>query len=284
MVNKIAVWISILSLLSIYTAGGMTNNTLLEIRGKIYPQPEKTSTPVGKYVFHSAVSQKNLLRLQRKSLFSLPEPSSITAQPVTIRLLAVRVAFLQEIPDDPTTTGDGAFDFRPFDQFVAEEGHEIDPSPHNKEYFQAHLQALKNYWETVSEGKLNIVFDVFPATSDIVYELPESMAHYGSQRPDSGLGEFFTDAWNLVDQLTPSIDFSQYQSFVIFHAGSDQQSNLSFSPTNTPNDLFTGFIMVGNPVPVDGGAFQIGEGLIIPETVSQENRIGARNAVLAHEF
>lgn len=284
MSNKIAGWISILSLLSIYTAMGMANNSILEIRGKIYPQPEKTSAQIGKYVFHSAVSQKNLLKLQRESLFGLPEPSSISAQPVTIRILAVRVAFLQEIPDDLTTTGDGTFDFRPDSVFFAQEGHQIDPSPHNKEYFESHLQALKNYWEAVSEGKLNIVFDVFPAASDIVYELPHPMVYYGSQRPDSGLGKFFSDAWKLVDQLTPSIDFSLYQSFVIFHAGSDQQSNLSFSPTNTPNDLFTGFIVMGSPVPVDGGAFQIGEGLIIPETVSQDTRIGALNAVLAHEF
>jgi len=282
--HKIAGWFAIFSLLSICTAGGMTNNSILEIRRKIYPQPEKSSAQVGKYIFHSAISQKNLLGLQRKSLFSLPEPSSISAQPVTIRILAVRVAFLQEIPDDPTTTGDGTFDFRPDSVFFAQEGHQIDPSPHNKEYSESHLQALKNYWEVVSEGKLNIVFDVFPAASDVVYELPRPMAYYGSQRPDSGLAEFFKDTWNLVDQLTPSIDFSQYQSFVIFHAGSDQQSNLSFSPTNTPNDLFTGFIVMGNPVPVDGGVFEIGEGLIIPETVSQDTRIGALNAVLAHEF
>ncbi len=270
--------------LSLVLAQTASMGGILEIKEKIYPQPEKTSAQPGIPYFNSAVSQKNLLGLKRKSLHSLPDPSSISTQPITIRILAVRVAFLQEIPDDPTTTGDGTFDFRSFDQFVTEEGHEIDPSPHNKEYFEAHLQALKNYWETVSEGKLNIVFDVFPATSDIVYELPESMAHYGSQRPDSGLGEFFTDAWKLVDQLTPSIDFSQYQSFVIFHAGSDQQSNLSFSPTNTPNDLFTGFIIMGDPVPVDGGTFSIEEGLIMPETVSQDTRIGALNAVMAHEF
>ena len=254
------------------------------IKQKIYPVPEKTYSAAARYEFHSAVSQNNLLGLQRKSLFSLPEPSSISAQPVTIRILAVRVTFLQEIPDDPSTTGDGTFDIRPFNQFIAEEQHEIDPSPHKKEYFQAHLQALKNYWEAVSEGKLNLAFDVLPTDSDEVFELAHPMAYYGSQRPDSGLAELFTETWQQVDQLNPSLDFSQYQSFVIFHAGSDQQSNLSFSPTNTPNDLFTGFIVMGSPVPVDGGAFQVGEGLIIPETVSQDTRIGALNAVLAHEF
>ena len=261
-------------------------NQILEVRQKLYPQPEKTRAEGKSYLFHSAVSQKNLLGLERKSLFSLPEPSSISAQPATIKILAVRVSFPREIPDDPTTTGNGVFDMRPFEDFRIEEGHEIDPSPHDDAYFRSHLEALNNYWSTVSKGKIDLQYDVYPLASYIFYELPHGMAYYGQQRPDSGLGELFQDTWQLVDQQNPEIDFSQYQAFIIFHAGSDQQSNLSFSPTNTLKDLFTAFILMGegDSVSVDSGAVLIGEGLIMPETVSQDTRIAALNAVMAHEF
>src|SRR3989304_4610465 len=111
------------------------------VKEKIYPRPEKTYAADQSNRFHSAVSQKNLLKLVRQTPFSLPEPSSLNPIPDTVKVLAVRVAFQKEIPEDPTTTGDGTFDFRPFTQFVAEEGHEIDPSPHGKAYFETHLQA-----------------------------------------------------------------------------------------------------------------------------------------------
>jgi len=260
------------------------SDKLLTIKEKIYPQAEKTYTsPVGAQ-FQSNVSQKNLLGLKRQTPYSLPEASSITIQPVTIKVLAARVTFQKEIPDDPTTTGDGTFDFRDTTQFKAEEGHLIDPAPHGKAYFESHLEALKNYWETVSKGKLIIEYDVLPAADTEVFQLPQSMAYYGQKPPVLGLSEFFRDTWELVDSLNPLLKFDFYQAFVIFHAGSDQQSNLSFSATPTPNDLFTGFIIMGEPVWVEGGLVPIEEGLIIPETVSQDTRIGALNAIFAHEF
>lgn len=260
------------------------SDKLLTIKEKIYPQAEKTYTSPVTAQFQSSVSQKNLLGLKRQTPYSLPEASSLSTQPVTIKILAARVAFQKEVPDDPTTSGDGTFDFRDTTQFKAEEGHLIDPAPHGKAYFESHLEALKNYWETVSKGKLILEYDVLPTGETEVFQLPQPMDYYGQNPPDSGLSEFFRDTWELVDSLNPLLKFGFYQAFVIFHAGSDQQSNLSFSATPTPHDLFTGFIIMGEPVLVDGGLVQIEEGLIIPETVSQDTRIGALNAILAHEF
>ena len=112
--------------------------------------------------------------------------------------------------------------------------------------------------------------------------LPQPMAHYGEQPPQYGLTEFYFDAFHAADTSNPEIDFSDYDVYCVFHAGSDRQSDIGFPPT--PNDLFTGFILLGRPIPVDGGANVITEGLILPETVSQDSRIVVLNSVLAHEF
>ena len=67
--------------------------------------------------WHSMVSQKNLLNLQRETQFSLPKskngrPIGLEVQSDTLRLLALKIEFETEDPDDPTTTGNGNFEDR----------------------------------------------------------------------------------------------------------------------------------------------------------------------------
>ncbi len=233
--------------------------------------------------WHSSVSKKNLLNLERRTPLGLPLQGSSLLQPRTIRILALRVEFQEEISDDPQTTGRGLFDRRDTVTFKQEEGHLIDPSPHYKKYFEKHLQALNNFWETVSNGKLTLQYEVFPQAETATYQLSKTMGYYGSQRPDSGLAEFFKDALKLADTDT-SINFAQYDAFIIFHAGSDRQNDLGSLVAPTPYDLFTGFIILADSVDVDAGNVVIREGIIAPESPSQDNRVVALNAVLAHEF
>jgi M6 family metalloprotease-like protein len=115
------------------------------------------------------------------------------------------------------------------------------------------------------------------------------MSYYGAEG-DSGwtdprdqLGHFFIDAITLADTSDPLIDFSLYDAVIIFHAGSDQQNNIPFI-YDTPDDFYTGFIIMAEPVMVDNGMVGIQEGTLMPETASQDNRITALNAVMAHEF
>jgi M6 family metalloprotease-like protein len=240
--------------------------------------------------FKSQVSQKNLLRLKRERRFGLPvSGKEYYAQVETLKVLGIRVEFEKEVPDDPKTTGDGLFDRRTYQQHYADDGHIIDPPPHYRKYFLAHLRALNNYWSTVSKGKLVLKYEVYPLDETLTYQLPHTISYYGDPEsayyPFEGLRKFFHDSFHLVDLISPEIDFSEYDCFIIFHAGSDRQSDLgSFSPTYTPDDLFTGFIVTGDTVLVDGGSFGITEGVLMPETRSQDNRIGALNAVFAHEF
>jgi len=247
--------------------------------------------------FKSDVSRKNLLGLKRETPYSLPFlPKLVPSQTKTLRILAIRVEFQEEIPDDPRTTGNGLFDMRTQDEFELQEGHLIDPSPHDTLFFKKHIDALHNYWWVVSEEQLALEGEVFPKSESLAYRLPHPMVHYGA--PDSSLSvkvemlrQFFHDSFNLADSFSVHgdpqiyhIDFSRYDCFVIFHAGSDLQSDLGELVNPTPGDLFSGFIMLGDTVWVNDGTFPITEGLFMPETRSQDNRITALNAVFAHEF
>ncbi len=234
--------------------------------------------PVRPPIFIGRPSQKNLLKLERDTPFGLPKT---VLQENTLRMLAIRVEFVREDPDDPTTTGDGTFDLRDSTQFKEETGHLFDAAPHDSAYFGKHIEALSRYWYTVSNGKVSIEGTVYPPEPEAVYTLPHPIAHYGKQAPEYGLTEFYFDAFRIADSVNPEINFCAYDVFCVFHAGSDRQNDWM---QNTTNDLFTGFIILGQPIPVDGSTCFITEGLIMPETASQDNRIVVINALFAHEF
>ncbi len=271
---------------------------LLRIQGKKNLIPtERSNLPYHRPGFKSDVSFRNLLQLERDTPFSLPRFSKLSsAQTKTLKILAIRVEFQEEDPDDPLTTGNGLFDMRAPEEFYEQEGHMIDPAPHDTLFFKKHIQALHNYWWTVSNGQLALEGEVFPKHESLAYRLPHPMAHYGA--PDSSLSgkvemlrQFFHDSFNLADSfsvyedpLTYGIDFSQYDCYVIFHAGSDLQSDLGELVAYTPGDLFTGYIRLGDTVWVNGGSFPIRDGIFMPETKSQDNRVSALNAEFAHEF
>jgi M6 family metalloprotease-like protein len=278
--------------------GGGSSEKILPVKKLTQPQLIEKSfvNHLGKG-FKSNVSQKNLLHLKREHLFSLPilaKPSISYTE--TLKVLGIRVEFQEEDPDDPKTTGNGLFDMRTQEKFLQDEGHAIDPSPHDTLYFKKHILALHNYWWTVSKGKLAIEGEIYPKSETLAYRLPHPMSHYGA--PDSSLSgkvemlrQFFHDSFNLADSLSRDgdssiyrIDFEnkKYDSFVIFHAGADQQGDLGELVAPTPGDLFTGFIVLGDTVYVEGDI--ITEGLFMPETESQDNRVTALNAVFAHEF
>ncbi len=294
--ESLAVMIAVLVCLSADAHSGSEHLLRLGEKQILVPA-EKSTQPKVPPGFRSDVSIRNLLELKRETPFSLPRFSKLTpVQTKTLKILAIRVEFQEEIPDDPRTTGNGLFDMRSQDEFFEQEGHLIDPSPHDTLFFKKHIEALSNYWWTVSNGQLALEGEVFPKAEYLAYQLPYPMVHYGA--PDSSLGvkvemlrQFFHDSFNLADSISLNedpqvygIDFSQYDCFVIFHAGSDLQSDLGELVSPTPGDLFTGYIRLGDTVWVNGGTFPITDGMFMPETKSQDNRVSALNGVFAHEF
>ncbi|MCS7210913.1 MAG: T9SS type A sorting domain-containing protein [Chloroherpetonaceae bacterium] len=129
------------------------------------------------------------------------------------RILAVMVEF--QADNDPRTTGTGQFGGLPY--LVAAGDTVIDPLPHDRAYFQRKLEFLKHYFETCSDGKTRIAYTV----PNRIYRVSKVMSEYSPRRGEDTrrLAELVREVWTLVDAQSPELDFSQFDCFIIFHAG-----------------------------------------------------------------
>ncbi|MEX0681513.1 MAG: T9SS type A sorting domain-containing protein [Balneolales bacterium] len=155
----------------------------------------------------------------------------------TIRILAVMAEFREE--ENRFTTGNGTFDLpflkRDDDEIV------IDPLPHDQSYFEAHLEFAKNYFHSVSGGRLTIEYQVL---QDVI-QLDEPMSTYSpiGENDDENykLAHLARDAWSKVrDADLP--DLSGYEQertlFIVFHAGSGRNIELlGTTLKKTPQDI-----------------------------------------------
>jgi len=131
----------------------------------------------------------------------------------TLKILGVMVEFQQDA--DGTTAGNGKFG----SIYSQNYGNNIlDPLPHNQQYFETHLEFVKNYYNKVSKDKLTIEYYVLPDT----FSVSQRMRNY-SPPPGSSdftpLADFSIEAWTIADQIYPGFIFSEYDVFLIFHAG-----------------------------------------------------------------
>ena len=131
----------------------------------------------------------------------------------TIKILAVIADFQQD--KDDATTGNGKFG----SVYTKDYGQKIlDPLPHDDKYFNAHLEFVKNYYRRVSNGKVVVEYTVLPNTITV----SKTMRNYS---PDSKsedfkpLGNFAAEVWKKADSINPGFNFSDYNMFIIFHAG-----------------------------------------------------------------
>ena len=207
--------------------------------------------------------------------------SAATAADAEWRILALRVDFPRENPDEPTTTGVGAFDLRSAEDYALP----YDLPPHDRAYFERHLTALARYYEVVSEGRVEISSEVFPRVAQQAYTLPQPMLHYGNGRTTEEIGvkwiELVGDALHaaLADPDSPRLD--EFNSFLVFHAGVGYE-------TGELNDIRSVFLSEsdfarfnGGPLTVDGA--EIDQAWILPESPSLNGRAGL-NGLLAKFF
>jgi len=218
-------------------------------------------------------------------------------EPDVLRVLLVRVAFASNRDSQLTTvSGNGDFMLEPL---VDPGPLEIDPPPHNRAYFQAHMEGLSEYYRFQSGGRLLIETTVLPEGENDSYKLSD-VADYGP-----GAGSFWSlesletlvqDMITTCDQgvLDDGLGFSlaDYDdqtpfTYVVFvHAGSDWQSDIN---QDSPNDIPTFFVNLGEPVALQGvnPAGQPGllsECSVVPETTNQDGAVGSIAAALYHEF
>lgn len=224
------------------------------------------------------------------------QPRALSVVPDTVRVFAIMVDFQQDT--DPRTTGNGRFNLQPTNARL------IDPPPHDSAYFAYKLQFLENYFRKTSNGKLIVKGEVFGTRITLSKEMSAySPAKDGSN--DRPLADLVVESWRRADSLYPSIQFSRYHAFIIFHAGVgrdiDLVSLLGFDPT--PNDIPS--LYVGLPtlrrflndpsyagVPVNSGTVRITNTIILPETETRVIESGGRpdtlqlgiNGLLANSF
>lgn len=174
------------------------------------------------------------IRLFNEFCIDRPKPKDGKA---IYNVLALRVEFIEDT--DSLTTGNGKMDSIGFG--VPDDGLYYDP-PHDKIYFERQMQFLSNYYKSNSFGNIEIEFVVKPDNQTVSYQLPHKMEYYSGYDhydPNSGFVYFNTyamemglvrllvDAIALADQ-DPSIDFSDYDEILIFHAGCLFQTSLNF--------------------------------------------------------
>lgn len=219
------------------------------------------------------------LMVSRDDAFSSPRMSSLGVD--TVNILAVMVQF--QIDNDIGTSGNGQFDL----STPAEPG--LDAPPHNRQYFQDHLTFLGNYYSNVSKGNVLIRATLV----DSVFTLQNAMARYSPPKtgPNTAVGDLARDTWQLVDASGLVQDFSQYNCFIVFHAGVgrdvDLVSIVGYDPT--PRDIpslylglnafkeFYGATYEG--IPVRNG-FKITNTIIMPETETREIPATPQNVLL----
>ena len=202
----------------------------------------------------------------------------------TWNVILVRISFQSDRSGSLTSirTG-GDFDFAPDGTSV------IDPTPHNRSYFESHMEAMARFFDFQSCGAVEITCDVLPAGENGSYKLTD-LADYGpgksGQWTTEMLVKFVQDAVTACDDSLQSdgypVRLSDYDAIVLAHAGANLQSDVL---GNSPNDIpsFYARLGDGDEIVVEGG-YVVTELSVIPETSIQDGYNGGIAAVLAHEF
>ncbi len=216
----------------------------------------------------------------------------------TIKVLVLKVEFVED--GDSITTGTGKMDLIGFGS--PDDGLNYDP-PHTKLYFQHHMEFLNNYFKSNSFGDLQVDFKVKPDYPTANYQLPQKMVYYSgfdhfdaengivyfnTYGQEMGLVRILADAVAAADQ-DPSIDFSQYDAMIIFHAGTLLQSSFNFLrfgdiPSATVPDTAVKYYL-GHPILANSGSDTIDYPVSINAEMGRVNEymVGEVGTVV-HEF
>ncbi|WP_069130331.1 T9SS-dependent M6-like inactivated metalloprotease [Rhodohalobacter halophilus] len=234
-----------------------------------------------KHLKSSGISFLSLLFLcilHTPPLFS-QSPISIS-EPVEgdLKILAVMVEFQPD--ENPYTSGNGTFDDGAV-SYLENPGTNIDALPHNRQYFEAHLEFTKNYFQRMSDGKLIIEYFVLPE----IVRLPKEMAEYSPIGPEpdlSILSELTKDVWESLSEVeVPNSFIGENTAFVIFHAGIGRDIELTGTTLNrTPQDIPSVYLsqsaladMFDDPnfsgFPLQNGDLLVSNTLILPRTLTR---------------
>ncbi|HEC78279.1 MAG TPA: T9SS type A sorting domain-containing protein [candidate division WOR-3 bacterium] len=230
MLNKIITYLFLITILF--------GERITIVRNKIINNPPQPPQAALTLKFLDSGSTMSVKRFQSMRLFrNFKLPPKIGEGKATLKVLVLRVEFVED--DDPTTTGNGKMDLIGFGE--PEDGLYYDP-PHSKVYFQRQMQFLSNFYKSNSFGNLIVEATVKPDQPTACYQLPHKMAYYSgfdhydestgfvyynTYGMEMGLVRILADAVAAADQ-DPTVDFSDYDALLIFHAGTLLQTSLNF--------------------------------------------------------
>jgi hypothetical protein len=205
-----------------------------------------------------------------KHLSTIPGKAVLSTASDTLKILAVMVDFQEDKYD--ATIGTGKFG----SHYTKVYGDTIlDPLPHDSNYFSDHLLFAKNYYKRVSKGKLEIKYNVLPQVITVSKNMRDYSPTYNSNDL-TPLGQFAQEVWSLADQKFSNIKFSDYNLFIIFHAGVSNGLDLgTFSIDRNMPSVYMGTVTLKK---IFGNQFagfstksgQINNSIILPETESRE--------------
>ena len=199
----------------------------------------------------------------------------------TLNVVAIMVEF--EPDSNRLTSGTGIFGPGGLPYLENVVNQRVEPLPHDKYYFESHLEFAKNYFEKSSDGQLNISYQVLPQ----VYRLDKKMEEYsptGETFTNEKIAYLIRDSWAKVNEnggfdatgLNPD-----ETAFVIFHAGIGRDIELTGTTLDiTPLDIPSIYLskkgigdLLDNPsfdgFEINHGSFRITNSLIIPRTESR---------------
>ncbi len=252
---------------------------------------------------------------QRPPLFTVPSFKNGLGggkgDTVVIRILAIRVDFPLEDPDDPATTGNGKFRLTdngrdPILRVDANGDTVFNPlydPPHDKRYFEHLLEYVADYYRNVTYGKVKVEFVVIPQEDDSAYHLPHSIRYYGdTSNWIYGLASIIRDAFKVADRdVNLPFTFTDLDGngvkdamegvldrYVIFHAGSAWQTDMM---KNTPFDIPAVYVppavmeyAFGRPfIVLNEGADTVWDAAVMPEQMTQDSVESRLQATLVHE-
>ncbi len=200
----------------------------------------------------------------------------------TLNIVAIMVEFQPD--SNRLTSGTGIFGpgGLPYMENNAE-NITIDPLPHDRNYFESHLEFAKNYFKKASKGQLDIHYRVLPN----IYRLDKKMEEYsptGETFTYEKIAHLISDAWTKVEE-SGGFDANGLNpdetAFVIFHAGIGRDIELTGTSLDiTPLDIPSLYLgkenlknLLDNPsfegIPVNNGSFKVTNSMIIPRTESR---------------
>lgn len=176
-----------------------------------------------------------------------------------LKVLAVMVDF--QVDTLKSTTGNGKFN----SGYNYPDSLKIDAVPHDSAYFFQKLKFVRNYFNSVSNG--NVDFPMMKILPQIV-TLNQPIWYYNYNNGESDfagrrLTELHKRVWAAARLQISEAELAQYNSFVIFHAGSGQEFSLEYD--ETPFDIPSVYLDEAELIKYGAGDPIINNSIILPE-------------------